>query len=356
MESSVKLLEQLFYKKIKLSKKNLLSLFDAAGIPKDTCWRTIYKMIFDIEIKESSNLDGELTKPQLEPIMEKTLKYVREGMYTETSLLSLIKDYNAISFSVCDSQLTDVLNELNLLTNEFKLKSTERQEKVKELESETVKAVESDLSVDEKVNLIKFKFKETLTLFQKDLERLDRINRTDHLTGIYNRRFFDEQLKVEISQALKEKTWVNLLVIDVDDFKRFNDRYGHLIGDQALKTVSKLIQDICHEESNKSGIVFFPARYGGEEFAIILPAIDKKEAGKIAELIKANISNYNFVIRNKEGKIKYKNLRLTVSIGVAALNHLEGLNNGIKTIVREADDAMYEAKKSGKNCIRPALE
>ena len=247
---------------------------------------------------------------------------------------------------------------MNLLTNEFKSKSTERQEKVKELESETVKAVESDLSVDEKVKLIKFKFKETLNLFQKDLERIDRVNRTDHLTGLYNRRFFDEQLKFEISQALKEKTWVNLnlLLIDVDDFKRFNDRYGHLIGDQALKTVTKLIRDICHEESNKSGIVFFPARYGGEEFAIILPAIGKKETWKIAEVIKTKISNYNFVIRNKEGKINYKNLTLTVSIGVAALNHLEGLNNGIKTIVREADDAMYEAKKFGKNCIRPSLE
>jgi diguanylate cyclase (GGDEF)-like protein len=277
-------------------------------------------------------------------------------LYTERSLLSLIKDYNAISASVCDRQLTDVLNELNLLTNEFKSKSQQRHERVKALESETVKAVESDISVDEKIKLIKFKFKETLAIFQKDLERLDLINRTDYLTGLYNRRFFDEQLKNEISQALKEKTWVNLLVIDIDNFKRFNDRYGHLIGDQALKIVAKFIRDVCQEESNRSGIVFFPVRYGGEEFAVILPAIGKKEARKIAELIQTKISNYNFVIRNKEGKIKHKNLTLTVSIGVASLNHSDGLSNGIKAIVREADDAMYEAKKSGKTCIRPSLE
>jgi diguanylate cyclase len=356
MESPVEILEQLYYKKTKLSQKNLILLFDTAGIPKDTCWRTIYKMIFDIETKEYSNLDQELTKPQIEPIMEKALKYVRAGLYTERSLLSLIKDYNAISSSVCDSQLTDVLNELNLLTNEFKSKSKQRHECVKTLESETVKAIESDISLGEKVELIKFKFKETLAIFQKDLEWMDLINRTDYLTGLYNRRFFDEQLKNEISQALKEKTWVNLLVIDIDNFKRFNDRYGHLIGDQALKIVTKIIRDTCQEESNRAGIGFFPARYGGEEFAVILPAIGKIETRKIAELIQTKISNYNFVIRNKDGKIKYKNLTLTVSIGVAALNHLDGLNKGIKAIVREADDAMYEAKKSGKNCIRPALE
>jgi len=351
MNTSLDKLEQIFYQK-QLPEKELLSLFDTIGIPKDTCWRTIFKLIFDAD----SNMDRKLTKPQLEPIMEKSLKYARAGMYTEKTLRSLIKDYNSISFSVCDSQLTGILNELNLLTNEFKSNCAERYETVKELESKTITMVESDLSLEEKIKLIKSKFKETLDVFQEDLKKLDQKNRTDHLTGLFNRRFFDEQLKIEFAQALKEKTWVNLLLIDIDNFKRFNDRYGHPIGDQALKTVTKIVQNCCKEESEKAGIVFFPTRYGGEEFAVILPAISKEEAWKIAKLIREKISNYNFVIRNKEGQIKHKNLTLTVSIGIATLNHLNDLNKGIKMIIREADDAMYDAKKSGKNCIRPLPE
>ena len=145
MNTSLDKLEQIFYKK-KLSEKELLSLFDKIGIPKDTCWRTIFKMIFHAD----SNIDRKLTKSQLEPIMEKSLKYARKGMFTEKTLRSLIKEYNAMSFSVCDNQLTGILNELDLLTNQFKSKSAERCEKIKELESETVTTVESDLSLEKK--------------------------------------------------------------------------------------------------------------------------------------------------------------------------------------------------------------
>ncbi len=351
MNTPLDKLEEIFYQK-QLSEKELLSLFDTIGIPKDTCWRTIYKIIFDVD----SNIDRKLTKLQLEPVMAKSLKYARAGMYTEKALRSLIKDYNSISFSVCDNQLTGILKELNLLTNEFKSKCAERFEQVKALESETITTVESDLSLEEKIKLIKSKFKETLEVFQEDLRISDKKNQTDYLTGLYNRRFFDEQLKIEFAQALQEKTWVNLLLIDIDNFKRFNDRYGHMIGDQALKTVTKIIQNCCRKESDKAGIVFFPTRYGGEEFAVIMPAISKKEAWQIAELIRKKISNYNFVIRNKQGQIKHKDLNLTVSIGVATLDHKFDLNKGIKRIIREADDAMYEAKKSGRNCIRPLSE
>lgn len=241
---------------------------------------------------------------------------------------------------------------MNFLTGEFKTISNETKERVKILEADTVLAVESDLSLEDKIKLIKFKFKETISEFQKDLVKLDQMTHTDDLTGLFNRSFFDGQLKTQISRALKEKSWVNLLLIDIDNFKRFNDNYGHLVGDQALKTIAKHIGDICKEQSHKTGIVFFPTRYGGEEFAVILPSVDKKKALNIAELIRTRISNYVFVIRTKEGKIMHKNLNLTVSIGVGTLNCLYDLEKGIEEIVREADQMMYKAKKSGKNCIR----
>jgi len=352
MNTAFEKLEQLFYKKIELSKKDLFSLFDAAGIPTGICWRTIYRLIFDAKININSKLNREPTRSQVEPIMKQALKNAREGLYTEESLLSLIEDLNLISFVVYDTQLTSILNELNFLTSEFKTISLKTQKKVKNLELETVTVVESNISLEDKIKSIKLKFKETISLFQADLVKLDQMTHTDHLTGLYNRRFFDTQLKIEASQALKEKGRVNLLLIDIDDFKMFNDKFGHLVGDQALKTIAKHIRDCCKEQSAKTGVVFSPTRYGGEEFAVILPSVSRKEALDIAKLILTKINGYIFVIRTKEGQIKHKNLKLTVSIGVATLNHQYGSKKGLEMIVQEADQAMYAAKKFGKNCIK----
>jgi len=356
MDTPFEKLEQVFYKQEQLSKDILFSIFDEAGIPKDNCWRSIYRMIFDTKINLNSKSERNITKSQLEPIMEKALKNARKGTFTEKALLSLIENYNTLTCSVCHNKLTDVKNELNNSTDRFKSISLKRQKHIENLELETVLTVESDHSIEEKIKLIKSKFKDTINLLQKDTAKLEKMANIDHLTSLYNRRFFDEQLNKEVIQALAEKTWLNLLIFDLDDFKRFNDRYGHLVGDQALKTIAKIVQIVCHNESNRTGIEMLPTRYGGEEFAVILPALDKNEALKIAEKIRTQINNYSFVIRNKEGKIKYQNLILTVSIGVATLNHSYGQNHGIKDLIKNADAAMYEAKKAGKNCIKSNSE
>ena len=356
MNTPFEKLEYIFYSAKELSKKELFALFDAIQVPKEDCWRTIYRMIFDVKIDSDANLDRKINRTQLEPIMKKAIKNAKNKAFSEKALLDLIKDYNTASFSVCHNQLTDVLNELGNLTKEFKSMSMKRQGNVKDLESATVSVVESELSIEDKIKLIKSKFKKMVNMFQEDLVTLDQMSHTDHLTGLYNRRFFDEQLSIEVVQALKEKSWLNLLMVDIDDFKLFNDTYGHPVGDQALKIVAKNIRIACHDESNKTGIDFFPTRYGGEEFAIILPAVDEKESLNIAKIIQTKISNYTFVIRNKKGMIKYANLRLTVSIGVATLNHNYSKKQGIRTLTQNADDAMFEAKKSGKNCIKNSVE
>jgi len=352
MNTPFEKLEHIFYKKQDLSGKELSSLFDAINIPQGNCWRTIYRVIFDFKIDLNSKTDRKITRIQLEPIMKKALKNAGNKNFSQEALLDLVRDYNIISFSVCHEQITEVLIELGNLTKEFKSMSVKGHGRIKNLESDTISVVEQDLSIEDKIKLIKSKFKETISVFQEDLVKLDHLTHTDHLTGLYNRRFFDEQLSKEVSQALKERTWLNLLMIDIDDFKRFNDTYGHLIGDQALKIVAKNIQIVCHDESGRTGIDFFPARYGGEEFTVILPAVDENQALTIAETIQTKISNYMFVIRNKKGRIKHKDLKLTVSIGLADLHHDYNKKQGIKTLIEEADIAMFKAKKDGKNCIK----
>ena len=277
-------------------------------------------------------------------------------MLFRSAIFNLIKDYHSASSATCEDRLKVVVDELYELTDEFKSMTIEKQENIKTLESETVILIESDINIEDKIKLIKSKFKKTMAMFKTDLIKLGQMSNTDHLTGLYNRRFFDEQLDIEASQSLKEKTWLNLLMIDIDNFKEFNDKYGHPIGDQALKIVSKNIQIICDEELSSNGILFFPIRYGGEEFAVILPAVDINESFKIAETIRKKINSYSFVVRDKKGGIKHNNLNLTVSIGLAMLSHRYTKANGIKALIENADAAMYDAKRAGKNCVKIRVE
>lgn len=356
MNDAFKKLQQLFYNKTKISKNDLFILFDEAGIPKENCWRTIYRMIFDVRINSDSNLNQRIPSAFLEPVAIRALENVKNKDFSETAIFNLIKDYHSASSATCEDRLKVVVDELYELTNEFKSMTIEKQENIKTLESETVILIESDLNIDDKIKLIKSKFKKTMDLFKTDLIKLGQMSNTDHLTGLYNRRFFDEQLDIEASQSIKEKTWLNLLMIDIDNFKQFNDRYGHPIGDQALRIVSKNIQFICDEELSSNGILFFPIRYGGEEFAVILPAVDINEAFKTAETIRKKISSYSFVVRDKKGGIKHNNLNLTVSIGLAMLDHRHTKANGIKALIENADAAMYDAKRAGKNCVKIRVE
>lgn len=354
MNSSIKKLEELFCTQNKPSKKELFTFFDEAGIPDEICWRTIYRTIFDSGLALHSDLNQKLTRRHFEPLMEKALNTAYKGAFSEKALMALIQNYNEIIYSSYNEQIADALDDLEKLTGEFKSITKERQNEVKSLKTDTVEAVQSNIAIDEKIRLIKSKFKKTIGRYQKDILKLDRMTRTDHLTGLYNKRFFDEQMDTEIIQAFAEKTWLNLIIFDIDDFKRFNDRYGHIVGDQALKTIAKNIRVVCDKESKKADLDFFPARYGGEEFAIILPAVDQEKALNITEMLRSKIADYAFVIRNKEGKIKYENLRLTVSMGLASLDHGLERHQAMETLIKQADSAMYEAKKSGKNCIKTA--
>lgn len=356
MNDSFKKLHQLFYNKTKILKNDLFFLFDEVGIPKENCWRIIYRMIFDVKINSSPNLNQRISRELLESVMIKALENVKNKDFSETAIFNLIKDYHSASSATCEDRLKVVVDELYELTDEFKSMTIEKQENIKTLESETVILIESDINIEDKIKLIKSKFKKTMAMFKTDLIKLGQMSNTDHLTGLYNRRFFDEQLDIEASQSLKEKTWLNLLMIDIDNFKEFNDKYGHPIGDQALKIVSKNIQIICDEELSSNGILFFPIRYGGEEFAVILPAVDINESFKIAETIRKKINSYSFVVRDKKGGIKHNNLNLTVSIGLAMLSHRYTKANGIKALIENADAAMYDAKRAGKNCVKIRVE
>jgi diguanylate cyclase (GGDEF)-like protein len=154
---------------------------------------------------------------------------------------------------------------------------------------------------------------------------------TDPLTGLLNRRYLEARLSEEIQRSNRHGFPMSFMLLDVDKFKSYNDRFGHLVGDEALKLVGRILKDTVRGAD-------VPARYGGEEFAVLLPQTTSDEALVIAERIRERIEGAPF-----------PNRTVTVSIGIASCSSSV---NSMKALVGAADKALYQAKRTGRNNVK----
>nr|WP_247670777.1 GGDEF domain-containing protein [Alteromonas sp. MMG017] len=168
--------------------------------------------------------------------------------------------------------------------------------------------------------------------------KLAKLANIDGLTGIANRRLFDDTLQSDIQRSVQSKTPLSLLLIDVDHFKIYNDCYGHVAGDNVLIQVAEILKKTC---IGNDDVV---ARYGGEEFAVIMPFTDMSSALKVAERIRSNIEQASIVFKQSS-----YNSRLTISLGAStmAFSHPVSPNE----LIQRADAALYLAKSLGRNRV-----
>lgn len=175
---------------------------------------------------------------------------------------------------------------------------------------------------------------------QKELEaknaELERLSSLDGLTGIANRRSFDEFIRKEWGRGLRERRPLSLILIDIDHFKLFNDGYGHQGGDHCLRQVA---QTLAQTVKRPGDLV---ARYGGEEFAVVMPDTDAEGAAKIARSLKDNIEAMG--LAHEYSKTSD---HVTISQGVASC--VPEAEHGPDTLIARADEALYKAKESGRN-------
>jgi diguanylate cyclase (GGDEF)-like protein len=181
-------------------------------------------------------------------------------------------------------------------------------------------------------------------------EQLDEANRKltlisakDGLTGLYNRRHFDEVMGKEIKVARRIKTPLSVILCDIDHFKAFNDNYGHQGGDDCLKVVAETLQ----EAVNRPGDMV--ARYGGEEFVIVLPETDLAGATKVAELVRQAIEDAA-IIHAYSSTSEY----VTISAGVATMMEVDvgaDMEAAIRDLIEAADKGLYRAKEQGRNRV-----
>jgi diguanylate cyclase (GGDEF)-like protein/PAS domain S-box-containing protein len=169
---------------------------------------------------------------------------------------------------------------------------------------------------------------------QKANERLHTLSLTDALTGLMNRRALEDCLENECARSIRSAAPLSLFMLDIDDFKGFNDSFGHVCGDEVLRQIAVLMQ----RWTRRGDLV---ARYGGEEFLVILPATDEKAAFGIAERLRHAIAEAD-----------WKHRLITVSVGVATRNkHMPTTTE----FIHEVDQALYAAKRGGKNRVCQAL-
>jgi diguanylate cyclase (GGDEF)-like protein len=170
-------------------------------------------------------------------------------------------------------------------------------------------------------------------------EELRRMSMKDGLTGIANRRSFDERLGSEWRRSLRAGQALSLMMIDIDQFKAFNDHYGHVEGDRCIRAVAQTLERVVNRSTD------LVARYGGEEFAIILPDTDADAAAWLAQACLAAISE--LVVPHAHSTA---GPNVSISIGVCTATGDAGL--GAEKLVMRADQALYQAKRDGRNCFR----
>jgi diguanylate cyclase (GGDEF)-like protein len=165
-------------------------------------------------------------------------------------------------------------------------------------------------------------------------ETVERQAVTDELTGLFNRRRFQEAMATEVERSKRFGQPVGLVLLDLDDFKNVNDTYGHQQGDLVLREVARVLRETSREIDE-------PARYGGEELAVVLPGTDLEGAYNLAERVRAGIEELALPLLDGDGI-----LRVTASFGVATL---PASADDMRDLVAAADEALYRAKRAGKN-------
>ena len=275
------------------------------------------------------------------------IEYIRNHTYT-TLLLSILALILAIFLGAIANQW--IIKSVAYISNVAKaissgqISTIEQQSKIKELailtESFNVMALKLQSSAQNIENL-ESRWEEKVEERTKNLEQvnqeLSRLANIDSLTQIYNRYYFDLTLRKLWVEALRERAQISLILCDVDNFKLYNDTYGHLMGDKCLQQVAQALDDAINRDQDVA------TRYGGEEFALILPRTNSEGAIQVATRIMNAISNLNIF----HGTSNVKNY-VTISCGIACLSPSPGFSS--INLIENADNALYQAKQRGKNC------
>jgi len=270
----------------------------------------LYERFFVEQYENTLNVIRENLQETLLSILREQAEANAQSEMYESSALKCV---DKLSVDTPASVIKDVMLEVIVATREIRRAGESTQQRLRET-------------------------KENMLVLQKEFEQAKTELLVDFLTGVLNRKGFDQTLKRSVSETTGP---LSLLFVDVDHFKKFNDKHGHIVGDEALRFMAKNMQKSVKGSD-------FTARIGGEEFAVILPETPLLGARTVAETLRASLAQLKLEKKSKSESLG----TITVSIGVAQYRPGESLEN----LINRADKALYFAKNAGRNRVATESE
>jgi len=278
----------------------------------------IFRRIQDIILEKEKEIEVERNK--LREQLKKVLKSI-------ISTINSISDSENMIIGHLNEHLNDIENVLGLDNlDEIMEKLTNLSARLKE----TIRKTKDELRKTRR------DLKENVKLIERLKAELDRYKEMaiiDELTGVFNRRGIMELLKREVARSERFKLPLSIAMVDIDDFKKVNDTFGHVTGDKVLKAVATIMKSVIRK-------IDMIGRYGGEEFLVIFPNTPGDNAKIAAEKLRREVESHKFKYKDREFKV-------TISVGVA--EYKDG--DTVETLIAKADEALYRAKEAGKNRV-----
>lgn len=311
------------------------------GVP-DSRWCSL--LMYFLEAKQYSHLSEE----QKLEVLRLLRSAIGSKSYSEEALDQVLDEYKRIMNAPCQKQIEDLAQEAGKMLSDFHSLTQSRYTKIQDLETTTVNLVEECTDNEELISKLRHAFVDVKTQLQKDVESLERMAFRDTLTNIGNRRAFDNFMNNAVPRWKERGVPLSLAVYDVDFFKKFNDRYGHSVGDQVLKLVAK---HLAHQAAKleKMGNEAIAARYGGEEFMLVVSGPEARQLPDMTNELRQAIKDFNFILRDNSGNVVESGLQVTVSAGVAICR--ADWDDCAEQLISYADKGLYEAKNNGRDRV-----
>lgn len=335
---------------------NLAEILDDFGITSDTDWISIVLFVRNLIQNLSVFSDESKAEIQQAVFAELGTKDLSDERYIKVlDMLDIFILRNEATLEMEKRLAAEkrsaaaLLSEMNVLIDTIRGTQHKQEQKLGDFEDRTVGVIEESEDHSVIVSKVREMFKELVMEFREEAQEWEALaselqrsaNFDPLLTGIYNRRAFESHLLASIRRAERKDITLTLMMVDVDFFKAVNDTYGHQVGDDVLRALSRIL---VSQALQFEGYV---ARYGGEELVILAEDLDEETAMTRAESIRKDVEQYDFRVRSSDGASSEPR-HFTVSVGVAQMRPEWHAGD----LVRAADKAMYMAKKAGRNKVR----